>query len=247
MTGAFALGVHDAQGPAQRLQTGVELVTQLVDSCDHAGATIASRRKMSTAAASDDLARRGDALQHELDEGPCLDVVRESRTVISQDLSRDRRWPGWAPRVVAELGVHSMMSLLLCTQDDTFGALNLYGDRSGAWGVDDIAVAHALAEHLAVAVADAWEIDHLGHAMTNRSLIGQAEGIVMERFKITADQARAYLRQISQDRNRKLVAVADVIVRTGQLPDGPTGPERRTPDPSAQTKGRNVRTTSRCP
>lgn len=220
VAGEFARTVQDAGGQDARLQRGVELLVELVDGCGHAGVTMASRRGLWSAAATDEVVVRGDALQEELSEGPCVDSVREQHTVVSQNLAADRRWPRWAPRVTQELGVHAMLSLLLYTERDTLGALNLYADRPGAWDADAIAVGHALADQLAVAVADAREIEHRGQAMAGRTVIGQAQGILMERFDLAADQAFEYLRRISQDTNRKLVAVAEEIARTRRLPDG---------------------------
>jgi hypothetical protein len=55
-------------------------------------------------------------------------------------------------------------------------------------------------------------------AMTNRTVIGQAEGIVMERLGLDADQAFACLRRMSQTENRKLVTICNQIVETRQLP-----------------------------
>lgn len=142
-----------------------------------------------TGASSDRVVRRVDAPQNELDEGPCLDSVRTHDTVISQDLSRDPRWPRWSPRVISEFGVHSMLSLLLYTTKRSYGSLNLYGDRTQAFDSESLAVAQALTAHLAVAVAASREIDHRGLAMVNRTVIGQAEGILMERLDLTSEQA----------------------------------------------------------
>jgi GAF domain-containing protein len=201
-----------------RLQQGVLLAVQLLDSCDHAGVTMATGTALVSAAASDEVVRQGDAWQHELREGPCVDAVRLQHTVLSQDLSLDRRWLSWAPRVVDQLGVHSMLSLLLFTAKDTYAALNLYARRPDAWDDDQLAVALTLAEHLAVDAADAREVENRGRAMVTRTMIGQAEGILMERFGLTADRAFEYLRRISQSNHTKLADVAAEIVATRALP-----------------------------
>lgn len=218
VTGEFAQVVHRAHGADDRMQRGVELVVELISGCDHAGVTVASREGVFTAASTDDVVRAGDALQYELGEGPCLDTVRFQHTVLSHDLAADRRWPRWAPRVVDDLGVNAMMSLLLYTERDTLGALNLYADEIGAWDDDALAIGLVLADQLAVAVADAREIENRGRAMAGRTVIGQAQGILMERFGIDAERAFDYLRRISQDTNRKLVAVAEEIVSTRATP-----------------------------
>jgi GAF domain-containing protein len=208
-------------GPATesaRLQQGVELAVQLLDSCDHAGVTVATGSALVCAAATVEIVRQGDAWQHELREGPCVDVVRLQHTVLSQDLGLDRRWLIWAPRVVDQLGVHSMLSLLLFTAKDTYAALNLYARRPYAWDDDQLAVALTLAEHLAVDAAEGREVENRGRAMVTRAMIGQAEGILMERFGLTADRAFEYLRRVSQTNHVKLADVAAEIVETRALP-----------------------------
>ena len=228
-TGDFARALQSSTGSVERLQRGVELVVEMVEGCDHAGVTIHAGRTLTTPAASDELVRRGDEWQYELGEGPCVDTVHEQHTVIAQDLAADRRWARWGPKVVSELGVNAMMSLLLYTDDDTFGALNLYADRTHAWDHRQVAVAHALAGHLAVAVADGTEIENRGRAMVSRTVIGQAEGIVMERFGLDAEQAFAYLRRMSQATRHKLVTVAEELVATRRLPT--LGPGDEQPGP----------------
>lgn len=58
------------------------------------------------------------------------------------------------------------------------------------------------------------------HATRARHRIGQAQGILMERFQIPADAAFAVLQRLSQQGSTKLHLIADDIVRTGQLPPG---------------------------
>lgn len=217
-TGEFARFVHDAGTEDARLQRGVDAAVELVDGCDHAGVTMATRDRVWSAAVTDQVVAGGDALQYELREGPCLDTVRFQHTVVSHDLSGDRRWPVWAPQMVTRFGVKAMLSLLLFTNQDTIGALNLYADETDPWSVEAISVAHVLADQLAVAIADAREIDNRGKAMSSRTAIGQAQGILMERFGIDAEQAFTYLRRVSQDSNRKLVDVARDLVASRQLP-----------------------------
>lgn len=163
-TGDFARSVSGREGTVERLQRAVDLVVELVDGCDHAGVTIAQNRRLTTPAASDEVVRKGDEWQYELGEGPCVDSVALEHTVISQDLARDPRWPRWSARVQGSLGIRAMMSLLIFTERDTYGALNLYAERSDVWDDDGIGLAYALAGHLAVAVADALEIAHRGQA-----------------------------------------------------------------------------------
>ena len=221
MSGFTQLAQALAAAPDEdaRLRTAVDSAVTLVRTCDHAGITINDKGGLITRCSSDDLVRRANELQRELGEGPCLDVMRDQDTLVSPDLLRERRWPRWAPRVHEELGVGSMMSVLVYTDTQSYGALSLYGRSGHRFDSDDVAVAQALAGDLAVIMSAGREIDQLGLALHNRTLIGQAQGILMERLRIDADRSFDYLRRVSSHTNRKLVDLAEEIARTGRLPD----------------------------
>jgi transcriptional regulator with GAF, ATPase, and Fis domain len=210
--------LHSAPDECGQLQLAVDLAVRLVGGCDHAGVSIVQGRSISTPAGSDEVVGRGDSLQYELDEGPCLDSVRQHETVISRDLRREERWPRWTPRALNDLGIEAMMSLCLHADSRTYGALNLYADRAEAFERQDFAIAQALAAQISVGLAAQREIRQRSIAMTNRTVIGQAQGIIMERLGIDADQAFAYLRRMSQTENRKLISICNDIVKTRELP-----------------------------
>lgn len=214
----LARAFRSAPDEDARLRLAVDAATGLVARCSHAGITINEKGGLLTRVSSDDMVRRANELQYELGEGPCLSVRKDQDTMISVDLETETRWPVWAPKVHHEFGARSMMSLLVFTGEDTYGALSLYAVGSQRFDVDDVAVAQALAGHLALSMSAEREIDQLGMAIISRLVIGRAEGILMERLDITADQAFDYLRRISSHTNRKLVAVASDIARTRTLP-----------------------------
>lgn len=204
-----------------RLKVAVDAAVDLVTRCDHAGITINDNGRLVTRATSDDLVCRANALQSELAEGPCLDVRRDQNTIVSPSLAGERRWPAWAPRVHAELAVDSMMSLLVYTDEQSFGALSLYCEDGCRFDADDVAVAQALAGQLSVIMEAERQIDQLGLGLHNRNVIGQAQGILMERFDMTANQAFDFLRRVSSNSNRKVAVVASEIALTRTLPDAP--------------------------
>jgi transcriptional regulator with GAF, ATPase, and Fis domain len=190
---------------------------------DHvlAGVTLVHRhRKVETAAATSDLVRRGDELQYELREGPCLDAAWENEQIYSRDLCDEGRWPTWGPRVVHELGFRSMFCIRLFTNEDTLGALNLYAREVDSFdrAAQDDAI--AIAAHAAVAVAAAQEIATLTVAVDRRTTIGKALGIVMERYQVDDHAAFRLLTRLSSQGNRKVFAIADELVKTGRLPEG---------------------------
>ena len=215
----LAQALSAAEDETTRLQMTVDSAPVLVPRCDHAGMTLNEKGGVLTRVSSDEVVRRANELQYELGEGPCLNMMRDQDTLVITDLACDHRWPRWSARVRKELGVDSMMSLLVYTDQQSYGALSLYASRGRRFDTDDVAIAQGLAGHLAGIITAGRQIDQLGAAMHNRTVIGQAQGILMGRLDIDADQAFDYLRRASMDGNRKLVDVAREIAELRQLPD----------------------------
>jgi GAF domain-containing protein len=137
-----------------------------------------------------------------------------------------------------------MMSVRMYTDDETMGTLNTYSIKPDAFDVDDQGVAHILARHAAVALGNARKIENLWLAVDARKRIGQAQGILMERFDLTADQAFAVLLRYSQDNNVKLRVVADRLVETRELPIAAVGGQASRPDAAKSPEQGNQDQTS---
>ena len=151
-----------------------------------------------------------DVWQFENSEGPCYDGVTHNAFTVCGDLRSDPRYPVYGPRAAAA-GIRSQAGLRLFEIDRTRGGLNLYSRSAGA--LADVAfLAELFSQHARIAVAYAAQIDGLRDAMTTRQLIGQAVGIVMERFDLPEERAFAFLVRLSSTRNVKLRAVAQEIV-----------------------------------
>jgi hypothetical protein len=165
---------------------------------------------LETNAPTDDLLWRIDAAQYELQEGPCYEAAVDTAHVISRDLAVDERFPRYG-QVAVDAGIRSQAGLRLFDTPKAQGALNLYSPTVGAF--DDLASIHELFTHqAAVAIAYAQEVHNLQEAMLTRKLIGQAIGIVMERYGLTEERAFAFLTRLSQHRNVKLRLVAQELV-----------------------------------
>lgn len=204
------------------LESVVTIATELVPACDEAGVTLVRRKGgVTTPAATGEVARAGDALQVELNEGPCLDALWSQEVVTSSNLAADPRWPQWGPRIAHDFAVGSMLCVRLFTDENTLGALNLYSLREDAFDEAARIEALALAAHVAVALAAAQEIGQLRVAIESRTVIGQAEGILMERFGLSARQAFSTLVGVSSVTNRKLSTIATELVASRQLPTVP--------------------------
>lgn len=187
-----------------------------VPGAQYAGITLVTAKAFSTTAASDELAERIDRVQDETGEGPCLDAARQHKTVRCDDLRADARWPRFARQAVG-LGVLSVLSFQLFAGDDSFGALNVYAGNAAAFGPDSESAGILLASHAALAMAAARTQSGLLTAMDSREMIGQAKGILMERYKITGVEAFGLLVASSQAVNRKLRDVAEHLIATGEL------------------------------
>jgi len=179
---------------------------------------VTGRRKVEPRAWTSELPKAIDGLQDELGEGPCLDAVWDEQVVRVDDVRTEQRWPRFAARA-ADLGAGSLMCFQLFVEGDNLGALNLYAREAGAFDEDSQEVGLMFAAHAAVALAGAEHEQNLHAGMHNRDVIGQAKGILMERHKITADQAFGVLARTSSLTNRKLNDIADELTSTGQLPD----------------------------
>ena len=133
--------------------------------------------------------------------------------VRTDDFRDEPRLPNYAPKVV-ELGVLSALSFKLYTADRTAGALNLFGYEPKLWDSEAETIGMVLAAHAAAAILASREGDQLQSALSTRDRIGQAKGIIMERYKIDDVAAFAMLRQLSQDTNTKLIDVAQKVIDT---------------------------------
>ena len=213
----LAIALHDEP----TVEETVEMVLDFglkATGADHAGVIfVHGKQRIETAAATHPIVAKIDAIQMEVGEGPDVSVLEDRLSVIVGDTHHDTRWPIWAG-LVAEAGIRSLLSVRMYTSETVVGTLNLYADRPDAFDTDDQEVAHILARHAAVALASARKMENLWQAVDARKRIGQAQGMLMERFDLNADQAFAVLLRYSQDNNIKLRAVADLLIETRKLP-----------------------------
>jgi GAF domain-containing protein len=161
------LGALQAESdPRARLRHGVGLLPTLVHGCHHASITTVSFERLEVRTASDGTSRRGDELQDELDEGPCVQAVRTGHSVVAHDLSTETRWVDWCAAAAEELPVRSVLSILLVATPLPIATLNLYSDVVNGLSGVDIAFLHTLAEPLADALLDGrtTSADRLGPA-----------------------------------------------------------------------------------
>jgi len=225
----FARLAQDLQAAPTPSRTAEQVIDYVRDQLDaeHAGVTlIRGGGRLETVASTDAWVEKADALQYELGQGPCRDSAWRGETLVVNDLAADERWPQWAAKVTA-LGISSVLAVELTSErSERIGAINVYWAQPRTVTADDIAFVGILARHAALALSSAMHEAGLNVALDTRKLIGQAQGILMERFGL--DDARAFevLRRYSQDHNMKLRRVAEYLVSTRELPRPHERPHR---------------------
>jgi GAF domain-containing protein len=204
------------------LQQIVELVCAALDSCSMAGITLLDPTGPHTVAATNAATERVDRFQYEVESGPCLHAYRNQVINRVDSTEQDQRWPEFFELARSE-GVYSVLSYPLVVHNDGIGALNLYGDREGAFDEEDERIGQAFATHAAITLTHArgdWRNgkarQSLERALETRGVIEQAKGILMARTGTDADQAFESLRRASQRSNRKVSELAQEIVESTQ-------------------------------
>lgn len=183
-----------------------------VSGVEYAGITIADRHgKLETPAATHLIVHRVDALQYRLQQGPCVDAVRGRWQARSDDLSVDVRWPEYGP-LAAELGIVSQMGIELFDEPGLIAGLNLYSSAVGAFDDDTVEAAMLFAIQAAHTLGRVLTQKDLTAAMTTRTTIGQATGIVMQRFQLGPDQAFELLVRVSRIHDVTLEVLANQIL-----------------------------------
>lgn len=204
---ARALAAHENMQVT--LQKVVDLAIEHLHGCEYAGISRIERRKITSPASTGDVPRVIDRLQAELDQGPCLDAIRQHEVFQTGDLEHEARWPVFSQRAHEETGVRSILSLRLFIEEDTMGALNLYSTHSDAFDDTDVALGSVFAAHAAVAMQSTRREAQLEEKVASRDVIGRAKGILMARHHVTDDEAFMMLRRASQQLNQKVVRVAN--------------------------------------
>lgn len=194
----------------------VHLAVDTLDACEYAGISFVEKRTITSPASSNDVPKIIDKLQSDLQEGPCIDAIKERDVFVTGNLPGEARWPNFSTRAFQETGVSSILSLRLFAEKDTMGALNLYSTQPDAFGETDIAMGKVFATHAAVAMDSAKREKGLQNSVETRDIIGQAKGIIMASMGCSADAAFGVLVRQSQHENRRVVDIAAEIAERTQ-------------------------------
>lgn len=214
----LALDLHDVDGLDETVDRILDFAVSMFG-CRYAGIILVhGGSRVETVAATDPVVEGLDAIQLEAGEGPDLELIADRHEVLIHDVRRETRWPRWCA-AVEDAGMRSMLGSRLYTTQRVIGSLNLYDPAPDAFDDADADVLHMLARHAAVAMQHARGDEHLRKAVDARNLVGQAQGILMERFDLDAARAFEVLRRYSQHHNRKLHLVAQELIDHRVLPE----------------------------
>jgi GAF domain-containing protein len=209
--------LHDQTNLEQTLARIVESAVAVVG-CDFAGVLLTRKgSQVDAIIASHPIAEKADKLQIELHEGPGIAAVADARTTLVTNTVTDTRWSPWAA-AMRDLHLGSVLAVRLWTSQSTLGALNLYACSPRGFDPDALAAAEVFGRHASIALSSAKQEESLWQAIDARTLIGRAQGILMERFALDDQGAFEVLRRHSQNTNTKLNEVARILVRSRTLP-----------------------------
>lgn len=168
--------------------------------------------RIQTLAPTGRLATEADELQYELRQGPCYQAVAGEPVVQVDDLATDLRWPEYGPKAAAEFGIGSQLSFQFHAEPNVRGALNLYAGEPNQIDGETRQLGAMFARLVAIALEWGRHDETLSQALSSRAQIGQAVGIVMERYRLDPDRAFAFLVRVSQTGNLRLRDVAGGII-----------------------------------
>jgi len=194
------------------LQRFVARIVRTVPGCDHATITVRARGAVETVAES------GAVGLDESESGPVLEAVTFGEPRRLEDVATDQRWPGFAARM-AGAGYRSCLVLPLPTQSESSAVFTLYSATPHQFDETSFDLVLLFALHAGIVFDNAALyhdslrlVEQLRAALRTRSIVGQAQGLLMRHFGYETDAAFAALKMASQNSNTKLRDVAGVLV-----------------------------------
>lgn len=217
--GQLAGTLHESKGVDDTAEAVVRFATNAVG-CDAAAIGVVHKRValLTVATTEPGLGQLIDGSSSV--PNPVQSVLTSALNVQINDTGLDQRWLVWS-RQALDVGYLSLVVLPLSLGRRPGGVVILASGNTDGFHEDDVAIAHIVARHASIAVATAAREASLAEAVDARKLVGQAMGILMERYQMDGDQAFAVLRRYSQDTNTKLRDVAQHLIDVRKLPDEP--------------------------
>lgn len=202
-------GTETAVGLRELVESGA----QHVAGCQYAGITVADKGKVVTnVVATHRYPMVLDAIQDRYGEGPCLAAAWQHHILHIEDLNVDQRWPRYQRHALEQTPIRSILSFELFVDSSSMSALNFYADHPHAFTDESLELGGVFATHVALAWSMMRRQDQFRSALASRDVIGQAKGVVMERFNLDAVEAFELLSRLSQRSNTKLIEIAKGLI-----------------------------------
>jgi GAF domain-containing protein len=188
-----------------------------IPGAEYAGVTVTRNAKqIDTPATTHKWPLLLDEIQQRHAEGPCLTAAWEEKIIHVADLTTDERFPLYARDALTETPIRSVMAFQMWIAGEQMGALNVYSETAHAFGPQTREIGLVFAAHSSVAWNAARRDEQFKRALTSRDVIGQAKGMLMERYGVNAIQAFDLLRKLSQDSNTPLIQIAADLIEKQQ-------------------------------
>lgn len=207
------------------LHTVADLAKTMMPGNPEASVTLLVKDHPTTMVSTGQLATDLDDKQYECGHGPCLHAARTGELTEIADTRTDTRWGEYMPRA-AEYGSLSSLSapVAIGGAQHVSGALNIYAREPHAFDEDSRTAATGFALYAALAAGNLLAYQGVRGRTEEQqtgpdtpAVLDRATGMLMERHKLTADQASELLSQVSMRTNRSLRTVAEDLLRTGEL------------------------------
>lgn len=202
------------------LELVVSLTSRTLPNTDGVSVTLRRQGRFTTAVYSNEVTRRVDLWQYATGEGPCLSAIEDRATFIAEDLRVEDRWPSFATMATEE-GINSVLAVPFLPMGQPIGALNSYSSKPHAFDEDHVEITTLFAQQAAIVIANSVAYSsavttnaQLREALESREVIGKATGILMERERVSSEEAFGILRNVSQQTNRKLREVAEEVLNS---------------------------------
>ncbi|MEB4210191.1 GAF and ANTAR domain-containing protein [Mycobacterium sp. 94-17] len=202
-------GSDTEAGLQELIENGVHHVT----GAQYAGITLAEKSKsVSSIVATHRHPMILDAIQNRYGEGPCLAAAWEHHVMHIADLNAEERWLCYRQHALEQTPIRSILSFELFVDSDSMAALNFYATTPQAFNEESVELGTVYATHTALAWSMMRRRDQFRSALASRDVIGQAKGVVMERFNLDAVEAFELLTRLSQQSNTRLVDIAAALI-----------------------------------
>jgi transcriptional regulator with GAF, ATPase, and Fis domain len=218
---AREMSEHLPEDSAKALDELIHNAVDHIPGASYAGITVVDRHdeEVATPAATHEIPRLLDVLQQKHREGPCFDAATDHDSYYISDLQVEDRWPLFRADALEQSPIRSIASFQLFTTRNTVGALNLYSEQPEAFDQESRDLGYIFAAHAATVWGALQRGEQFRSALASRDTIGQAKGMIMERYNVNAIQAFELLRTLSQESNVRLYDVARRLVEN----EHPTG------------------------